>query len=183
MNKNKWVYLTNLYCPPVSSEHPVKFDPSAVRILPNSIICGDLNAHSELWDQHAKPCDRVEEIEDWAVSNDLSIINDGSYTRTDRSDSNKKSSPDITLSGIEYAGKIDWRVGDPIGKSHNFPITSTIHLKVTHQIIIGTSARWKSKRVDWTKFRDQTEKQFAKLKPTKNLKILIENLVNILYQE
>ena len=38
MNKKKWVYLKNLYFPPVSSEHPVKLDPSAVRILPNSTM-------------------------------------------------------------------------------------------------------------------------------------------------
>ena len=58
-------------------------------------------------------------------------------------------------------------------------VTSAIQLKVTH---LGTSARWKSKAVDWTKFRDQTEEQFAKLKPTKNFKILTESLVNILVE-
>ena len=179
IRKNVWATLTNVYCPPSSSERTTSFDATNIPIHTNSIICGDFNGHDELWDEHASPDKRGEEIEEWATTNGLTVINDGTPTRWDRH-SKKMSTPDVTFCGSDFAGKADWSVGEPIDKSDHLPITTTIHLKVRHQNVLGTSARWRSKDVDWSNFQQLTEEKFSKLKPMKNIKDRVERFVNIL---
>ena len=104
LGKNKWVKLTNVYCRPERSDGDpdIKFEKSIIPSTPSthdSIICGDFNVHSELWDHILKSDKRGEEIVDWTLENDLSILNDGSATRFDRSGKGNDSTPDISLCG------------------------------------------------------------------------------------
>ena len=49
---------------------------------PNALICGDFNAHSALWDDHAASDERQLEVEDWLIENEHSVVNNNSPTRT-----------------------------------------------------------------------------------------------------
>ena len=101
------VKLTNVYCRPEYSDGDpnIKFEASLIPTGNNSIICGDFNGHSELWDNILKSDNRGEEIVDWTIAQDLSILNDGSPTRFDRSGKGNDSTPDITLSGQDFNNK------------------------------------------------------------------------------
>ena len=179
--KNKWVKLTNLYCRPARSEgeEEVKFETSIIPVDRNSLICGDFNGHTELWDLLARPDDRGGEIEDWSIANDLTILNDGSPTRKDRH-SGKESSPDITLCGPDFSTKCEWSVMEAVGNSDHSPILITIQVKVTHQTILGAASRWRTKDVDWNAFKERVEEELAKTKPPRNLKDRVNRFVSIL---
>jgi len=105
LSRKKWVQITNLYCRPANSDNEdVIFDTSIIPTGPNSLICGDFNAHTELWDSKVKADDRGEEVTEWALNNDLTVLNDGDVTRFDRHN-NKESAPDITLCDSELVSK------------------------------------------------------------------------------
>ena len=44
---------------------------------PNTIVAGDFNAHSHVWDPHQREDVQGHRIEDWALTVGLSCINDG----------------------------------------------------------------------------------------------------------
>jgi ribosomal protein S20 len=167
LSGNKWAKLTNLYCRPTSSEgEDVKLETSLIPTEPNSIICGDFNAHSEVWDTSAKSDARGEEMEEWILANDLELLNDHSGTRFNANNGNE-SSPDVTLCGRDFSGKCEWKVSAPIGKSDHLPIIITVQIKVTHQTFLGAVSRWKSNGVDWGLFSGKTEDAFRNMTPLK----------------
>ena len=81
--KSTWLDLYNVYLPNTSTQHN-SFDSSLIKPSPSSIILGDLNGHSQLWDSLQPYDQRGDEILDWILDNDLHILNDGSATRTSR---------------------------------------------------------------------------------------------------
>ena len=179
--RNSWVQLVNVYCRPAnSSGEVVLLDTSLIPVGPNTIICGDFNGHSEIWDLKVQPDDRGEKIEDWMIANDLEPLNDPEKaTRFDRHNDNE-SSPDITFCGKQIAPMCEWEVAEPIGNSDHLPIITTIQVKVPHEFFLGAASRWKRNGVDWSNFTDRTEDVFSKMKPLKNLKERVARLVRTL---
>ena len=68
LKRRDWVKITNCYLPS-SSTQETRFDPSLLPSGPDSIIVGDLNGHSHIWDSaHKGEADtRGQEIEDWLL--------------------------------------------------------------------------------------------------------------------
>ena len=99
-----------------------------------------MNGHSPLWDLTQPPDKRGEEIEDWVLDNNLAILNNGSPTRINKATGNE-STPDLTAIGRKWDGKCTWETCDQIGTSDHYPIKITISSKVTHQSVLGKSAR------------------------------------------
>ena len=93
--KLSWLDLHNVYLPNTSTQHN-SFDPSLIKPGPSSLILGDLNGHSQMWDPIQPQDQRGNEILDWILDNDLHILNDGSATRTSRITGND-STPNISL--------------------------------------------------------------------------------------
>ena len=179
VSRNKWVKLTNVYCRPAgSSGEEVKFDTSIIPADVNSVICGDFNGHSELWDGKLKPDDRGDEIVDWAIANDLTVLNDGTATRV--GSSGNESTPDVTFCGKELSAKCEWSIAAAIGNSDHLPILTTIQIKVPHQTTLGATSRWRINGVDWQHFTEKTEDEFAKVNPLKNLKDRATRFVSVL---
>ena len=57
LGRNEWLYLTNAYIPPPSSNGQViAFHPEIILLKDPAIICGDFNAHSQIW-EHNYPSD------------------------------------------------------------------------------------------------------------------------------
>ena len=82
--KSTWLDLCNVYLPNTSTQHN-SFDPSLIKPGPSSLILGDLNGHSQMWDSLQPQGQRGDEILDWILDNDLHILNDGCAIWTSRS--------------------------------------------------------------------------------------------------
>ena len=105
VDKKNWVHITNVYVPPDNSiGQEIIFTPEVIPTLESSIICGDFNGHTSLWDLHQPPDKRGETILDWLIDNDLETLNDGSPTRANRV-TGIPSAPDITLCGSKWSNK------------------------------------------------------------------------------
>ena len=160
MSKSKWLTLTNVYCPPSSSQAHESLR-LATETLPagkDCIIAGDFNAHSILWDSEQPPDNRGTDVEDWAIENDLNILNDGSPTHVNRG-TGGLSTPDISFCGKSWQNKTAWSVEDPIGNSDHNPILIEVHSKMLHVKTSDGSTRWKSREVDWDAFKEAVEEK------------------------
>jgi ribonuclease HI len=158
MDQNNWVHISNVYVPPHNSkgQDVIRLVTDIIPALKSSLICGDLNAHTPLWDSIQPMDERGEQLVDWAMDTQLSILNDGSATRVNVGTGNG-STPDLTLCGSDLSGKVSWRVGEPIGSSDHLPIEITINSKVKHQSVFGKRAKWKTSGVNYNAFREQIE--------------------------
>ena len=160
MGKNKWIHLTNVYVPPTNSkgQEVIELKTDIIPTLKSSLICGDFNGHSPLWDAIQPMDQRGSTLVDWSIENHLSILNNGDPTRVNRQTGNG-STPDVTLCGSDWSGKISWCIGEPIGSSDHLPIVMTISSNVQHQSVFGKRAKWKSNGVDWEAFRSHIEEK------------------------
>ena len=120
LRRKEWVRISNVYLPS-SSTQETRFAPALIPSGPDSIIVGDFNAHSSLWDNVKPPDQRGKEVEDWLLDQDLSCVNDGSPTLTVKNNGSD-STPDLTLVGARWASKCIWKVEEPIGASDHLPI-------------------------------------------------------------
>ena len=101
---------------------------------------GDFNGHSPMWNGVQPEDERGDAMVDWVTDKHLSILNDGSATRVNR-ETDDGSTPDVTLCGSEWNGKVSWSVGEPIGSSDHLPIDITVSSNVKHQSVFGKRAR------------------------------------------
>ena len=179
LGKNKWVNFTNCYIPPQSSEGQcTSITTKNIIVSSTAFIAGDFNAHSPLWDPVQPEDNRGEELTSWLIDNDLNILNDGAPTRTSRV-TGADSSPDITLCGSFWSSRYEWSVGEDIGGSDHYPITTTLHTQVRIHPAPITGARWK-RNADWTKFGEECEKAMLNLPTKPHLKAQIVRFNNIL---
>ena len=158
LGRNKWLQLTNVYAPP--STHCHEICKIATEIIPtsdNSLIVGDFNAHSPVWDSDFPLDQRGELLEDWIISEDLQALNSGKPTRVSRIEDHRDSAPDISLCGKIYSKKCVWELMDGVGSSDHIPICIKVATTVNHQTIRGSEAKWRIKNVDWTKFSEAVE--------------------------
>jgi hypothetical protein len=196
MGKRKWANICNLYCPPVRPHSTSQDTCLATEIIPlsrDSIILGDFNAHSPIWD-HSQPYDaRGHAVEDWIIENDLSILNDGRATRINRAmadlepeemehaagepadedeiaeeeeiqpQRSGESAPDLSLCGETWNGKCTWDPVECIGSSDHTPIAITISSDVTHLSVFQGQARWKSSNVNWQAWQDEVKENMEQL--------------------
>ena len=185
LTRSKWVTITNVYCPPVNSKGQIIEKEVAGEMIPtatSSLIAGDFNAHSILWDEFQPPDDRGDALVDWMVQNDLTLLNSGAPTRTNVGDSNANISvPDITFCGTLWKGKTNWHVSEPIGSSDHLPIVITVNSRTQHQPVIRAKARWKCIGVDWKAFSEAVELAMSNLEPTSGVSRRAEKFAQILH--
>ena len=83
LGRRSWVTINNIYCPPSRSHssNPSSLILAPIEVPPNSITVGDFNAHNPMWDPHQPKDQRGEEVLDWVIEKELTILNDGSHTR------------------------------------------------------------------------------------------------------
>ena len=107
LGKNNWVYLTNVYIPPSNSTgQDIVARTDIIPTFPSSLICGELNGHSILWDDNQPPNKRGEDLENWIIDKGLAIMNTGEETHINKATGNG-SAPDITLVGSNWKGKAE----------------------------------------------------------------------------
>ena len=144
--KSTWLGLYNIYLPNTSTQHN-SFDPSLIKPSPSSLILGDLNGNSQMWDLLQPPDSRGDKTLNWILGNNLQILNDGFATRTSRITGND-STPSISLCGSNWSAKTSWRLAEPIGSSDHLPTVFEINHKIRYQPVIPRAARWRRNTVD-----------------------------------
>ena len=159
--KSSWLDLYNAYLPNTSTQRN-SFDSSIIKPGPSSLLLGNLNGHSQMWDPIQPQDQRGDEILDWILDNDLHILNDGSATRTSRITGND-STPDISLCASNWSAKTSWRLAEPIGNSDHLPIIIELNHKICYKPIIPRSARWRRNGVDWSSFTNEVESKMSNL--------------------
>ena len=93
--KDKWIHLHHVYLPNTDTQ-VTRFNATLINATPDSIIVGDFNGHSHLWDP-VQPSDaRGNELEGWIHDRNLHILSDGSPTRTSRI-TGYNSTPDLSI--------------------------------------------------------------------------------------
>ena len=121
------------------------------------MICGDINAHSILWDdtrasKEADPRGKI--VEDWLANNNMIPANDGSPTHDSRS-SGTESAPDVTLVHTSMMDKVSWRTVKELSSDHRpIIITYCDYIPVINN---RPTYKWKLREADWTKFREEVE--------------------------
>ena len=171
LSRNKWVTVTNLYCPPVNSTgQEISLELNSIPKSASSIIFGDFNAHHPIWDEVQPEDTRGIDVVEWANDNSLTILSNGSPTRHSRVTAGC-SSPDLTICGAAWEDKCQWAVDDEeIGGSDHLPIVVTILTSTSHQPILGRAPRWRSNGVDWKKFREEVELKLSANPPSGSIK-------------
>ena len=104
LGKRNWALITNIYCPRNRTHNPVSLSLKHVVPCTRSLVTGDFNAHSGLCTSTKQriPEERI------SIENQITILNDGSHTRRNRSvtkESSKArglSSPDVLLCGTAW---------------------------------------------------------------------------------
>ena len=145
----------------------------ATEIIPvtdNSLIVGDFNCHAPLWDQNIPTDQRGDAIENWLSAEDVTTLNSGEPTRTSRVEGQRDSAPDITICGKDFSKKCMWDLMEGIGRSDHIPILIRAALKVNHQSVRGSEAKWKIKNVDWSKFSQAVEESQDTINKEVNIK-------------
>ena len=176
--KSTWLDLCNVYLPNTSTQHN-SFDPSLIKPGPSSLILGDLNGHSQMWDSLQPQDQHGDEILDRILDNHLHILNDGSATWTSRITGND-STPDISLCGSNWLAKISWRLAEPIGNSDHLTITIQLNHKICYKPVIPRSARWRKNGVDWSSFTNEVESKMSNLPNEPNLSLRVSRFNDIL---
>ena len=147
----------NVYCPPTrGSQQGSEFDTRELPYDENTIVGGDLNAHSRLWDSW-QPEDRLgEKVEDWLVEKNFSVANDGEATRVNVG-TGGRSAPDVTLVHNSWLDKVEWGVMDCMGSDH-LPILITLDIPITTlKPTTSRSLRWNWSKADFEGFSNQVE--------------------------
>ena len=123
--KDKWIHLHNVYLPNTDTQ-VTRFNFTLINATPDSVIVGDFNGHSDLWDPVQPPDARGNELEGWIYDRNLHILNDGSPTRTSQITGNN-SNPDLSICGGTWSTRTSWKTVDPLGDSdHISKLFSTI---------------------------------------------------------
>lgn len=155
----------NVYSPPArwtagQGTQEQGLQPAGIRLVHPALVCGDFNAHSLCWDPHQPETALGEAIEDWAVDNELAILNDGGHTRQNPS-TGGVSTPDVTLISRTLLDSRDttWAPQQGLGSDH-LPIKITLSSSVQRPQREGRG-RFSHGKADWPKFRDKLDELLA----------------------
>ena len=162
------VNIINIYVPPArwsagQGTQDQEFQPQGLQVDGNTILGGDVNAHSLSWDPYQPESRLGGTIEDWAIDNDMAILNDGSHTRQNPS-TGGKSVPDLTLASRNLSTKMDWSTGEGCGSDH-LPIYSRISPPTQRQRR-KRRGRFTHKKADWDRFRNKLDELIGKWEVT-----------------
>ena len=138
----------------------------------NSIVLGDFNSHSPLWDP-VQPADKQgEELVDWTLEKNLCICNNGDPTRINRG-TGGCSTPDITIVSKNLEQHITWTVDEDLGSDHSPIIIKVRNVKTRiHKEPGKRKLRWKRKgdNVNWDGFCEFVEERIDQIPKDASLK-------------
>ena len=127
--------IANIYIPPINSLNHTQIDEdhditrciNYITSLPNTIIMGDINAHSTHW--HSNTNDhRGNLIANIIQNSDHCILNTNTHTRFPFAKNQAPSSPDISAISSKLYNESKWATIQALSSDH-IPISVTINTK------------------------------------------------------
>ena len=124
------VTISNWYLPPKNSHYLQKtgFDLNDLKVdlKLHEVICADLNALDQVWDQIANPDERDHHHAETVMNANKTFLNDSNPTRQDPA-TGSFFSPDVTVVHAALRDKYDWQPIYSLSSDHH-PIILTLHL-------------------------------------------------------
>lgn len=143
-------------------------------LTPNTILCGDFNAHSPVWG-HSERNNRGLIIEDCIGRHDIVLLNDGSPTHFNTS-TGKFSPLDLTFVSPRLALRASWQSSlVNLGSDH-----SLIHISVDIDPTLqpNTNKNWVYKKANWVKFTDLCHENMTDNLASDNIDTFYEKISN-----
>ena len=124
-SKSLWIEINYIYIPNTTTQS-VHFDPNLINPSPLSIITGNFNGYSHLWDHFQPPDAWGDKTMDWIINKNLDVLNDGSANHTGWITGND-STLDLLLFGCNWSIKISWSLVELISNSEQLSISIIIN--------------------------------------------------------
>ena len=149
------ITITNVYCPPIrtvaNEDRTGGFELEDLTQSNPTIIGGDLNAHSILWDEHQPTDDMGERLENCMMEKNLVCANTGCATRINKG-TGGLSTPDITILPAHWANKVTWSTRPCMGSDH-LPILIELDIDVETKALKPTFVEgWRWAKADWNMY-------------------------------
>ena len=163
LNTNKYLHVSNIYIPPRDTTNPLHTQEDEIitasftylTSLSNSIITGDINAHSNLW--HSPITDhRGTHIQDILNNSDHIVLNTNTPTRVPNNAQQQPTSPDITSISSSHYLHTTWQTTTALSSDH-LPIVTTIDTKTKFHNTQNRLSYTNYKKADWSRFTSKVE--------------------------
>lgn len=147
------INIINVYIPPQSCCEP-QYEASICHLLEfeDSLILGDINAHSNLWHSEVEESTRGRKIEEEILDSNSRVLNDNGPTRLIN---NNRRSLDVTIASNSIINGIYWEIQITLGSDHP-PLIITLN-----QIVLKSVTERRGfinyNKADWSSFTSYTE--------------------------
>uniref|UniRef100_A0A0B7BQ42 Endonuclease/exonuclease/phosphatase domain-containing protein n=2 Tax=Arion vulgaris TaxID=1028688 RepID=A0A0B7BQ42_9EUPU len=150
---NTKMTLYNIYSPP-----SIQTELEAIKVQDdNLLIVGDFNSHSPSWGYDTLD-PRGESLEEWLITNSLTILNHPDdphtcYSRRWRT----TSTPDLAFATDDIHRITERQVCDQIGGSDHRPVKLLIN-NINKEELTNSAPSWNYKKADWKLFQELADK-------------------------
>ena len=160
---HKKIYtIANIYIPPRNTTSPDHATCDAditsciqyITNLPNSIISGDINAHSPIWHSHTTD-HRGDLIADLLGNSDHITLNTNTHTRLPFAANQRPTSPDITSITTNLYNRTHWETLNALNSDH-LPILTTINTRTNFRLQQNRQTYTNYNKANWQNFTTET---------------------------
>ena len=183
--KNKHLHVSNIYIPPRSSQtqdedQHINACLAHVLTMQNSILAGDINAHSDLWYSPTQD-HRGRVIADYLQNSEHLILNTDTRTRRPNNSLQQDTSPDITTIHNSLYNRAQWETLTKLNSDH-LPILTTLHTRTKFRLTQGRRCYTNYRKANWTDFTEEIETALANTAPPTDVHNANTILTNIILQ-
>ena len=184
---HKKIYtIANIYTPPRNTTSPDHATCDAditsciqyITNLPNSIISGDINAHSPIWHSHTTD-HRGDLIADLLGNSDHITLNTNTHTRLPFAANQRPTSPDITSITTNLYNRTHWETLNALNSDH-LPILTTINTRTNFRLQQNRQTYTNYNKANWQNFTTETESSFRNINPPSDTHTANKILTNII---
>ena len=123
---------------------------------PNSLTGGDLNAHTNMWDEWQSEDPLGTNLEEWLLAKDFCVANDGSATRTNPG-TGGSSAPDVTLVHKNILDRVEWSTIASLGSDH-LPVLVIVDCQISSlNSPSKTELKWNWNKANFHAFGEEVD--------------------------
>ena len=183
LTQSKNLIISNLYLPQKTTDQKTE-DANITTLftrltnIPNSLIVGDINAHSQLW--HSSIADhRGDVITSLLQGSDHVVLNSDAHTRTPPQATQQATSPDITSISSNLANMTTWETKTALPSDH-LPIIITINTKSNFRLKPNNKSFTNYNKANWDKYTNEIELSLKETEEPENVHSANKLLTNLI---
>ena len=183
LTQTKNLIISNLYLPQRITDQNTE-DANITTLftrltnIPNSLIVGDINAHSQLW--HSSIVDhRGDVITSLLQGSDHVVLNSDTPTRTPPQATQQATSPDITSISSNLANLTTWETKVALPSDH-LPIIITINTRSNFRLKPNNKTFTNYNKADWDKYTNEIELSLEDIEAPENVHSANKLLTNLI---